>query len=352
MGANAQLFLTIWQRGASTRDDLSLPAAPLGSFSAELAGSGLARYFQRQAFVGNGMTVLVGAAAMVALGTAIALVAGAGKARRALAVLLGASSLAVTSWLPSELVFARGAFALWNILLVLRAIDLATEQRSSPLSVRLALMFVVFDARKVQPCVARLDGRLLLHGLVFALLAALGLAGVLWGAPRVSGPAGSLFAWASGLLYVYTSIDAAARLTVAVHQARGVAVPPQHDNPILSRSVAEFWSRRWNLNVSAWLREHVFSPLAQRGHARWGLAAAFVVSALLHWWLIHVALGWAWSLPMASFFVLQAVFIRLERALRIRRLAPWLQHGWTVSVMLLTSPLFVAPFMELFVSLV
>lgn len=305
----------------------------------------MARGFHGPAPVAHSAHVLVAALALGALGVFIAACAGASRARRAAVLMLALSSLAITASVPEELVFARGLFALANLLFLMRAIDLVRERESSPFSVRLALMFVVYDARETRACVPRLPRVLFVQGLACATLAVVSL----WAALH---SARGLFTWLFGTVFVYSSADAAQRLTTAFHRARGVVIPPQHENPILSRSVAEFWSRRWNINVSTWLRRHWYRPLAERGYPRAGLAAAFFVSALFHWWLIHVPLGWSASLPMAVFFLVQAALIFVERALGLGRRATWQRHAWTVGVMLSTSPLFVSPFLSVFASLV
>jgi hypothetical protein len=45
----------------------------------------------------------------------------------------------------------------------------------------------------------------------------------------------------------------------------------------------------------------------------------------------------------ALFFLLQGVFILLERRLRVARWRPALAHVWTVALLVLSSPLFIEP---------
>ncbi len=110
--------------------------------------------------------------------------------------------------------------------------------------------------------------------------------------------------WLGGALLIYGAADAANALTVTLLAAGGVRAPLQHRAPALARSVREFWAQRWNLNVQAWLARHAFRPLARRGHPRLGITAGFVLSALLHFWLVAAPLGLRWALPMAGFFLL------------------------------------------------
>src|SRR5206468_9155475 len=46
--------------------------------------------------------------------------------------------------------------------------------------------------------------------------------------------------------------------------AGGVDVPAVQRNPIVSRSLAEFWGQRWNRVVGGWLREFMFEPFARK----------------------------------------------------------------------------------------
>lgn len=63
----------------------------------------------------------------------------------------------------------------------------------------------------------------------------------------------------------------------------GIDVPHYtHVHPIRSKSVGEFWGRRWNLTISNRIREHVYSPLARSGHPILGRIWSFLVSAAFH----------------------------------------------------------------------
>src|SRR5262249_23617594 len=126
-------------------------------------------------------------------------------------------------------------------------------------------------------------------------------------------------------------------------------VPPVlHDDPILSRSVQEFWGERWNRIVSAWLAANCLWPLARRRRPLLGLAAAFAASALLHAYLTWAALALPSAMEMGVFFLIQAVIVLFERRVGVPRWPGAAARAWTVATLLLTSPLFVGPFLELF----
>jgi hypothetical protein len=142
--------------------------------------------------------------------------------------------------------------------------------------------------------------------------------------------------------------EGANQLTTFGWNAAGYRIPPQHRAPILSTSVGEFWSRRWNLNVRDWLYRHCHRPLARRGHPVLGVVAAFAVSALIHYWFIAVSLGIGWGLVMASFFVLQGLLVLVEARFSLAAWPGWLRRAWTVAAVGGPSPLFVEPCLQLF----
>ena len=291
--------------------------------------------------------ILLGVLALSAIGLCVGLLAGPTRPRRVAALAVGLSSLLVPLSLPSESVLARGLCALWTIMIVLRSIDLATERRTTSLPLRIALMFVAFDIRAARRCPPEVQPRALGVGMLLALVGIAALVGAIVLLPQLGTPWHYPLRWLAGAVFVYATADAANFLVTAGYRGLGWKIPPQHDHPILSRSVAEFWSKRWNINVHAWLMRHAFRPFAARGRPVLGLCFAFFVSALLHWWLIYAALGFTWALPMGAFFLLQGLLVLAERAARINRLSPALQRAWTVGWMLLTTPLFVEPFLRL-----
>jgi hypothetical protein len=151
----------------------------------------------------------------------------------------------------------------------------------------------------------------------------------------------------AGTVAAYCSFEVAESSLRALYAFGGVIIPRTHFDPIVSRSVGEFWGRRWNMIVHEMLRTHCFRPLARRGHLRAGVLAAFAASAALHFWIIFVPLGLRQAASMGGFFLLQGLFMLVERRLAVARWKrPW-QHTWTVACVLGTSPLFTEPMLAL-----
>jgi alginate O-acetyltransferase complex protein AlgI len=76
-------------------------------------------------------------------------------------------------------------------------------------------------------------------------------------------------------------------------------------DPLLSRSLAEFWSRRWNLAYVE-LNQVLFLPPLRRWFGRGAVPAAFVLSGAVHELAISVPVLAGFGGPMA-YFVLHAL---------------------------------------------
>ena len=96
-------------------------------------------------------------------------------------------------------------------------------------------------------------------------------------------------------------------------QTMGIDVQPIMLKPILSRTLSEFWGRRWNLGFRQLAHEFIFRPL----HKRIGVAAAgmavFAASGLIHDLVISVPARGGYGLPTA-YFLLQGLGVTLERS--------------------------------------
>lgn len=112
----------------------------------------------------------------------------------------------------------------------------------------------------------------------------------------------------------------------------GIAAEPIMSKPILSKTLSEFWGKRWNLGFRQLAHELIFRPL----HRRAGIAGAgllvFVVSGLIHDLVISLPARGGYGLP-TGYFVLQGLGVTLERSTLGRRLS--LQKGPTAWIFLL-----------------
>jgi hypothetical protein len=124
---------------------------------------------------------------------------------------------------------------------------------------------------------------------------------------------------------------------------QGVAVERLFVNPAASRSLGEFWGRRWNLAFHAVARDFVFRPVARRWGATAGILATFLFSGLLHELLLSVPAGGGYGLPTA-YFVLHGLLVLVERSWKLR------SRVWTLFWVLAPAPLlFHPPFLRAFI---
>jgi len=96
-------------------------------------------------------------------------------------------------------------------------------------------------------------------------------------------------------------------------QAMGIDAQPIMSKPILSRSLSEFWGRRWNLGFRQLAHEFIFLPL----HRRFGVATTgflvFILSGLIHDLVISVPARAGYGLPTA-YFAIQGFGVAIERS--------------------------------------
>ena len=97
-------------------------------------------------------------------------------------------------------------------------------------------------------------------------------------------------------------------------RAAGLDAEPIMEAPLRSKSVSEFWGRRWNGAFNRLALDFVFRPLARWQGIRIATLAAFLVSGLIHELVISLPAAGGYSLPTA-YFLLQGIGILTERAL-------------------------------------
>jgi Membrane bound O-acyl transferase family len=123
----------------------------------------------------------------------------------------------------------------------------------------------------------------------------------------------------------------------------GVPTEPVFDQPLRSRSIREFWSRRWNRFISRFALRHIALGARSRGATPIGQTfRVFLWSALFHEYFAFGVAGMG-SVPgtMTAFFLLQAAILELIERLPFRqRLPNIVGQALTFLWMALTSPLF------------
>jgi hypothetical protein len=131
------------------------------------------------------------------------------------------------------------------------------------------------------------------------------------------------------------------RLLAAFWRSRGFDVAPPFDAPLLSTSLGEFWSRRWNRAFSDMAALILYRPVSRWLGTGAGLTAAFLFSGIAHELAISVPARGGYGGPLA-YFVLHAILVGIERMLQARGRfnwpAPW-SRAWTALWLLLPLPI-------------
>lgn len=242
------------------------------------------------------------------------------------------------AWL-SAMVALSAAFGALTI------VDLNRDPADLTLPQRVFHVFALYDTRIAVRIAPYFDGARLFELVAFQAVAVITLGGA-WvvGAKTLDALA---LRWLLAAVFGYAAWGALTATVLFVSHARGVHPAPFHVRPILSRSVAEFWNRRWNRIVGAVLERTFYRPLARRRHPRFGIVATFVASAALHTYFIAVPLGARWAAVIGAFFLLQIPLVFVERWLRVTRWSSVARRVWTVAVLGLASPLHMEPCLQL-----
>jgi hypothetical protein len=130
----------------------------------------------------------------------------------------------------------------------------------------------------------------------------------------------------------------------------GVDVGTLFRAPLRSKSLAEFWGRRWNLAFSEMTAFGVYRPLSRVAGKPAALAVAFLFSGLLHELAISLPVKAGFGLPLLYFAIHGTLMLMergLERAGRPVHARPGLGRAWTTFWLVAPLPiLFHQPFLR------
>jgi hypothetical protein len=151
------------------------------------------------------------------------------------------------------------------------------------------------------------------------------VAGVIRVALGLSAIFASWYAWQMTSSLVLLTILLLPGLSLTVHfglfnilagawQRLGIPCQALFIAPLISTSLNEFWSKRWNLAYSEMVRLGVYLPLSKGLGNRTGLLASFVFSGLLHEVAISFSVNAGYGLPML-YFVIHGALTTVEKKL-------------------------------------
>ncbi len=135
-------------------------------------------------------------------------------------------------------------------------------------------------------------------------------------------------------------------IVAGVWRALGADTGPLFREPLRSRSLSEFWGRRWNLAFSEMTAIAVYRPLGNVIGRRAALVVAFLSSGLLHELAISVPVRAGYGLPF-TYFLIHGALLLGERQLEARG-HPIQRHAvlgriWTFGWLVLPVPLVFHP---------
>ncbi len=123
-------------------------------------------------------------------------------------------------------------------------------------------------------------------------------------------------------------------------QAMGIDAEPIMSKPILSKTLSEFWGKRWNLGFRQLAHEFIFRPLHRRTGVEVAGLIVFVASGLIHDLVISLPARGGYGLP-TGYFILQGLGVTLERSTLGRQIG--LQKGplaWVFLLIVTAAPAF------------
>ena len=132
---------------------------------------------------------------------------------------------------------------------------------------------------------------------------------LVWGVIRTIPSAHDLVrGWAGSVGLVFVLHFGLFHLIALAWQNAGVNAAPIMRAPLKAASVSEFWNRRWNVAFNQLALRFVFHPLARAMNPAAACLATFVISGLIHDFLLSIPAGGGYGLPTA-YFILQGVAV-------------------------------------------
>ena len=121
----------------------------------------------------------------------------------------------------------------------------------------------------------------------------------------------------------------------------GVPAYPVFRFPLKSRTLTEFWGKRWNIAFSEMAAIAVYKPLKQKIGMGKAKAVAFIFSGVLHELALSVPIGRGYGLP-TLYFLMHALAIQMETRMKIQN--RFFQHFWVMIWLLLPMGLLFHPY--------
>jgi predicted DCC family thiol-disulfide oxidoreductase YuxK len=175
-------------------------------------------------------------------------------------------------------------------------------------------------------------------------------AALLWIVPRMVLPTRPVLAgWLAMTGVIFVLHFGTFHLLSLAWRRAGINATPVMRNPLWSTSLADFWGRRWNTAFHELATRFSFAPLRSRIGAPAAALLVFVLSGVIHEFVISLPAHGGYGLP-TGYFVVQGLGIAGERSSRGRRFGlgrGW--RGWLFTMLVVAGPaywLFHPPFVH------
>ena len=223
-------------------------------------------------------------------------------------------------WLLAGALFAAAKWAVW-------------WPRRGGIPLRTTVMWFLLWPGMDPAWFEKSSGRVTAHPARGIVHLAIGLA-LLMTAMRLTHPLAA--AWTAMVGLINAMHFGAFHLAACFWQRRGRHAPLLVDYPLRSRSLTEFWGRRWNTAFHYLAENIVFRPLVRRLGIKAAMLTVFLASGLVHDLVISVPARGGWSLP-TLYFLIQGGGVLLERRWKLR------SRAWVWAVTGLPLPLCFPP---------
>jgi hypothetical protein len=173
---------------------------------------------------------------------------------------------------------------------------------------------------------------------------------LVWIVARTAAPVSPLLTgWAGMIGLIFFLHFGMFHLLSLAWRNAGVNAPPIMRSPVLARSLAEFWGRRWNTAFHELAHRFTFRPMRRVADTTFATLGVFLLSGLVHDLVISLPARGGFGLPTGYFFVQGLAMVgertRLGRRIGLGRGL----RGWLFTVIVTAGPaywLFHPAFME------
>jgi hypothetical protein len=167
------------------------------------------------------------------------------------------------------------------------------------------------------------------------------LAGVLivWRASRVAMPQFPMIAGWIGMTGLILLLHFGTfQLLFLVWRAMGVNAMPLMRSPLRSKSLGEFWGRRWNTAFHELTMRFAFRPLQARVGPSSAMLIVFLLSGFIHELVITFPARGGYGLP-TGYFMIQGLGMVAERSRLGQRIGlGGGRRGWLITLLIVAAP--------------